>query len=621
MAMYLDGGPGVGTLLGMATYGDDRPDVASALCASRFRLSGWHYRWDPKGIVPGTHTLVAVAHATDDRTLTLQRVVVFARNPADPDGGIDTPDDGDVIGNEPLTISGWAADKNAVTGTGIDSIFLFVGATGPTTSIGTAVYGDARPDLAGKAGAGRFVASGWHYSWDPRTVAPGTYTLYALVHSSISGRTTTLTHTIIRSASPELFAPRCVQPPAGLVSWWRGDGNARDTAAGRDGVLRGAGFDVGEVGQGFALNGVDAFVDLPDVAALNTVRSAITVEAWLKRESITYAGPSGVFSHRDPNVHNSFDLLTTDQGGVVVVVETTAGYSVLYSPANIVTPGRLHHVAATASTITGRVQAFVDGDEVPLHAVEGSMQIGGALLPADHAFLGRRQDVDLAGVSLAGYYHGVIDELAVYGRALDPSEIRTLVQTGVAGKCGARGGQPIDSTDWNVSSSSSVTATASEARLAISFATDSRQDPGQEAFAGGASSACALRGDFDLQVRYVLLTWPLRNGVRTALTVTDGTNLLERSSNSGGFDDAYLFGAAIPTGDRSGWLRLARSGQTLTGYVVVGGVWQALSSRTLTDPAVNYGIQAWSHDSLFGHQPVSLEFTSLWLNAGSQSCP
>ncbi|OLC58289.1 MAG: hypothetical protein AUH85_01120 [Chloroflexi bacterium 13_1_40CM_4_68_4] len=623
VTMYLDGGPGVGTLLGMATYGDDRPDVASALCADRYRFTGWHYRWNPKGVPPGTHTIVAVAHAVTDRTLALQRVIVVERDAADPDGGIDAPDDGDVVGDEALTISGWAADRNSASATGVDSVFLFVGSDGPTTSIGTAAYGDPRADVAQKLGARRFVPSGWHYAWDPHALAPGTYTLYALVHSSISGRTTTLTHAIIRSASPGLVPPHCVAPPAGLVSWWRGDGHARDTNAGHDGVLRGAGFDVGEVGQGFAFNGVDAFVDLPDVAALNTVRGAITVEAWIKRDLTTHPGsPSGVFSHRDPNVHNGFDLLTTDQGGVVVVVETTIGYSVLYSSANIVTPGRLHHVAATASTITGRVQAYVDGEEIQLHAVEGSMQISGTLLPAGHAFLGRRQDVGLAGVELAGYYSGVIDELAVYARDLDPGEIRAIVQAGVVGKCGQRGGQPIGSAYWNVSTSSSgVTATASEARLAISFAPDSVEDPGQGAFAGGASSACSLRGDFDLQVRYVLLTWPLRNGVRTALFVTNGNNLLERSSNSAGFDETYLFGNAIPTGDRSGWLRLARSGDTLTGFVVVGGVWQALSSKTLTDPQVNYGLQAWSHDSLFGHQGVSLEFNDLWLNAGSQTCP
>ncbi len=45
-------------------------------------------------------------------------------------------------------------------------------------------------------------------------------------------------------------AQTCVQPPAGLVSWWPGDGNAKDIISGNDGTLvNGATFATGKVGQ------------------------------------------------------------------------------------------------------------------------------------------------------------------------------------------------------------------------------------------------------------------------------------------------------------------------------------------------------------------------------------
>ena len=46
-------------------------------------------------------------------------------------------------------------------------------------------------------------------------------------------------------------AQTCIQPPAGLVSWWAGDGNANDIVGGNDGTLvNGATFAPGMVGQG-----------------------------------------------------------------------------------------------------------------------------------------------------------------------------------------------------------------------------------------------------------------------------------------------------------------------------------------------------------------------------------
>ncbi len=38
-------------------------------------------------------------------------------------------------------------------------------------------------------------------------------------------------------------AQDCVEPPAGLIAWWPGEGNAKDIAGGHDGlILGGMGF-------------------------------------------------------------------------------------------------------------------------------------------------------------------------------------------------------------------------------------------------------------------------------------------------------------------------------------------------------------------------------------------
>src|SRR5262249_47652088 len=51
---------------------------------------------------------------------------------------------------------------------------------------------------------------------------------------------------------------QCLPPPAGLVSWWPGDGNTDDVVGGNIGTaLGGVTFGAGEVGQAFNFNGID----------------------------------------------------------------------------------------------------------------------------------------------------------------------------------------------------------------------------------------------------------------------------------------------------------------------------------------------------------------------------
>ena len=63
--IYLDGPVGTGTIIGGATYGLARPDVA-AQYGARFGPSGWELAWNTSAIAPGVHTLTLYAHRTLD---------------------------------------------------------------------------------------------------------------------------------------------------------------------------------------------------------------------------------------------------------------------------------------------------------------------------------------------------------------------------------------------------------------------------------------------------------------------------------------------------------------------------------------------------------------------------
>lgn len=63
--VYLDGPYGSGNLIGGATYGLDRPDVA-AQYGARFGPSGWELVWNTAGLAPGMHRLYLYAHRIAD---------------------------------------------------------------------------------------------------------------------------------------------------------------------------------------------------------------------------------------------------------------------------------------------------------------------------------------------------------------------------------------------------------------------------------------------------------------------------------------------------------------------------------------------------------------------------
>jgi TolB protein len=161
--------------------------------------------------------------------------------------------------------------------------------------------------------------------------------------------------------------------------------------------------------------------------------------------------------------------------------------------------------------------------------------------------------------------------------------------------------------------------------LEVAIPADSQDDPAQQVFAAGVRSVCALGGDFDLRVNYALLNWPARNGVRVGLVAGDA-GITERVSDIAGIDDKYVMGVgsasygATATTDRTGALRIVRSGATLTSYVLANGSWARLADAQTTSSRVRFAVEAWSHAALFGRQDVRVGFSNFRASARSIDC-
>src|SRR2546429_3760890 len=91
-----------------------------------------------------------------------------------------------------------------------------------------------------------------------------------------------------------LRAQTCVSPPAGLVSWWRGEGDTTDTPGGNNGALQGnTAYVPGLVGQAFSFDGNRDGVLIGNPTSLQL--QDFTIETWVKRSSSSQISGSAAF--------------------------------------------------------------------------------------------------------------------------------------------------------------------------------------------------------------------------------------------------------------------------------------------------------------------------------------
>ena len=235
--------------------------------------------------------------------------------------------------------------------------------------------------------------------------------------------------TVLISAVDEVAAQTCVPAPAGLVSWWPGEGSADDVADGNPGTLQnGAAFTGAHVGQGFSLDGVDDYVRISDADNLDGM-ARLTIDAWVKFDAVA-PGKWQFIVAKGSAVgfgSNSFVLwFAGDNLRLQAAVETPNGLNTVSAPDDVIEAGKFYHVAVT-----------YDGTSIKMY-LNGMFKQSGGLTGAvrDTSFpvlIGRRSGSGVDGTG--DVLMGVIDEVDVYDRALTDAEILAIYNAGSAGKC------------------------------------------------------------------------------------------------------------------------------------------------------------------------------------------
>jgi hypothetical protein len=232
-------------------------------------------------------------------------------------------------------------------------------------------------------------------------------------------------------------ATTCSPPASGIVGWWPGEGNGNDLVGTNNGTLIGGANAnaTGMVGTAFNFDGTNSYVQFLDSSVFHP--SNLTVEAWIRFSSLDSAGSGGspageqylMFKQNSRNGNfEGFDLGKERVSGsdrLRFAVSSSAGDSVDIVSATLVTTGVWYHVAAVRGS--NFAQLYVNGQLERQTNVSFAQDYG--TLPL---FFGT------SGQSFWDHkFKGLLDEPALYNRALGSNEIAAIYAAGSAGKCGS----------------------------------------------------------------------------------------------------------------------------------------------------------------------------------------
>jgi hypothetical protein len=92
-----------------------------------------------------------------------------------------------------------------------------------------------------------------------------------------------MTLTVAALLLPASTRAQCIAPPAGLVAWWPGDGDASDVLGQNNATAQGGlAFTPGMAGEAFDLNGTSAFAQVALPTGLPLAHQPRTVALWFK---------------------------------------------------------------------------------------------------------------------------------------------------------------------------------------------------------------------------------------------------------------------------------------------------------------------------------------------------
>jgi len=222
------------------------------------------------------------------------------------------------------------------------------------------------------------------------------------------------------ACSPDAFDPdfnRCLVPsPAdyaeNLVSNWTFDDSSLDLEGNNDGVINGTGFSYVPAvhGNGIDLDGGVTYINAGNDPSLNMSGKSVTISAWFRVDAFTGFWQTLLSKGEGPNYriaqYSNTDMLSYN--GAFPDLQSTSS----------VNDGEFHHVVAvTVNGVDKRI--YIDGELEDASNINTVIADTGTPL-----FIGENPQ------ALSREWNGVIDDVAIWDKALTDCQIRTIYTSG-----------------------------------------------------------------------------------------------------------------------------------------------------------------------------------------------
>lgn len=209
--------------------------------------------------------------------------------------------------------------------------------------------------------------------------------------------------------------------PPGLVALWSGEGDGNDSVGGNNAMLTDISFVDGKVGRAFSFDGVNSTMRIPASPALDVgAGGGFTIMAWIKPSDVQGLHP--LIQWSDNNMLNLWIGIRPYENGVLRgdITDEQGNHFLVSSPGTLA-GGVFQHVAFTYDKASGIGVLYLNG------VVVAQRQLGRQLAAHTKGDLWISQREDRPGNWSTGrMFSGLMDEIALYNRALSASEIKAV---------------------------------------------------------------------------------------------------------------------------------------------------------------------------------------------------
>jgi len=214
--------------------------------------------------------------------------------------------------------------------------------------------------------------------------------------------------------------------PVGMISYWKFDEDpgptAFDSVDANDGTIYGATRTTGQVGGALSFDGFNDSVEVPDSDSLD-ITGDLTLEAWIEPDSVIYAAQGEIIGKWVATETSYYFAIRDGQLQMRISAIGSDYYNIEETNNANISIDTWYHVVGVYDASEQDIKLYING-------VEESTTVTGTIPLSIH--------IGSANVKIGGwwpgyYFAGIIDEVAIYSRALTAEEIQHHYQDGLHG--------------------------------------------------------------------------------------------------------------------------------------------------------------------------------------------